>query len=68
MRPDARLLDRGQPRDEDTEGGSQPADESLINRRLKLHLRPSCDIPAYCFAQAKQLILHAFILDSEHES
>ena len=32
--PDARPLDRGQPRDESTEGGTQPADESLINRRL----------------------------------
>ena len=32
--PDARPLDRGKPRDEDTEGGSQPADKSLINRRL----------------------------------
>ena len=32
--PDARPLDRGQPRDESTEGGIQPADESLINRRL----------------------------------
>ena len=31
--PDARPLDRGQPRDEDTEGGTQSADESLINRR-----------------------------------
>lgn len=34
--PDARPLDRGKPRDEDTEGGSQPADKSLINRRLSL--------------------------------
>ena len=32
--PDARPLDRGKPRDEDTEGGTQPADKSLINRRL----------------------------------
>lgn len=34
--PDARPLDRGKPRDEDTEGGNQPADKSLINRRLSL--------------------------------
>ena len=27
---------RGKPRDEDTEGGNQPADKSLINRRLSL--------------------------------
>src|SRR5262249_40275586 len=32
--PDARPLDRGKPRDESTEGGSQPADKSLIDRRL----------------------------------
>src|SRR5271166_3247273 len=34
--PDARPLDQGKPRDEDTEGGDQPADKSLINRRLSL--------------------------------
>jgi hypothetical protein len=38
--PVARPLDRGKPRDEDTEGGSQPADKSLINRRLSLHSQP----------------------------
>src|SRR5579859_303185 len=32
--PDARPLDRGKPRDENTEGGTQPADKSLIDRRL----------------------------------
>ena len=31
-----RLLDRGKPRNEDTEDGNQSADKSLINRRLKL--------------------------------
>ena len=36
LAPDARPLDRGKPRDEDTEGGNQPADKSLINRRLSL--------------------------------
>src|SRR5208283_37432 len=36
LTPDARPLDRGKPRDEDTEGGNQPADKSLINRRLSL--------------------------------
>src|SRR5262249_27789220 len=34
VQPDARPLDRGKPRDEDTEGGTQAADKSLINRRL----------------------------------
>jgi hypothetical protein len=32
--PDARPLDRGKPRDGNTEGGNQPADKSLIDRRL----------------------------------
>ena len=32
--PDAHPLDRGKPRDGSTEGGIQPADESLIDRRL----------------------------------
>ncbi len=32
--PDARPLDREKPRDENTEGGTQPADKSLIDRRL----------------------------------
>jgi len=36
LAPNARPLDRGKPRDENTEGGSQPADKSLINRRLSL--------------------------------
>jgi len=27
LAPDARPLDRGKPRDEDTEGGNQPADK-----------------------------------------
>ena len=36
LAPDARPLDRGKPRDEDTEGGNQPAHKSLINRRLSL--------------------------------
>src|SRR5579863_9681362 len=34
--PDARPLDRGKPRDENTEGGTQPAHKSLIDRRLRL--------------------------------
>jgi hypothetical protein len=40
LTPDARPLDRGKPRDEDTEGGNQPADKSLINRRLSFHSQP----------------------------
>jgi len=31
---DVRSLDGGKPRDEDTEGGNQLADKSLIDRRL----------------------------------
>ena len=39
--PDACLPDKDQPRDEDTEGGSQSADKSLIDRSSQcLHLRP----------------------------
>jgi hypothetical protein len=40
LMPDARPLDRGKPRDEDTEGGNQPADKSLIDRRLSLRSQP----------------------------
>ena len=46
LTPDARPLDRGKPRDEDTEGGNQPADKSLIDRRLKLRSR-LCAAPAF---------------------
>src|SRR5271163_2670503 len=45
--PDARPLDRGKPRDEDTEGGTQPADKSLINRRLQLRPQPCAALLAY---------------------
>jgi hypothetical protein len=53
--PDARPLDRGKPRDEDTEGGNQPADKSLINRRLLLHSQPCAAKPPFadgCLAPA----------------
>ena len=53
--PDARPLDRGKPRDEDTEGGNQPADKSLINRRLSLHSQPCAAMPPFadgCLAPA----------------
>jgi hypothetical protein len=45
LAPDARPLDRGKPRDEDTEGGSQPADKSLINRRLSLRSQRCAALP-----------------------
>jgi hypothetical protein len=66
--PDARPLDRGKPRDEDTEGGNQPADKSLINRRLSLRshsaqLRP---IPADGFLVARVLDC-VRVLDGEHQ-
>jgi hypothetical protein len=41
--PDARPLDSGKPRDEDTED-DQSADKSLINRRLSLHSQPCAAI------------------------
>ena len=51
LAPDARpLLDRGKPRDEDTEGGNQPADKSLINRRFSLALAPSSAQPKPFFS------------------
>ena len=42
--PDVPPLERGKPRDEDTEGGNQPADKSLMNRRLSLHSQPCAAI------------------------
>ena len=62
-------LDRGKPRDEHTEGGNQPADKSLINRRLPPHPQP-CAASIACPASAhpKQSHSHVFILDREHKS
>ena len=67
--PDARPLDRGKPRDEDTEGGNQPADKSLINRRLSLHSQPCAAMPPFahgCLAPAGAP--GACSLDREHKS
>src|SRR5215469_8296409 len=66
--PDARPLDRGKPRDEHTEGGNQPANKSLINRRLPPHPQPcAASIACPAFAPAKQSHSHVFILDREHK-
>ena len=68
--PDDPPLDRGQPRDEDTEGGTQPGDESLINRRHCALPPGSCAAPVYLPApqtRAEQMNNHAFSLDREHE-
>src|SRR6185312_5958098 len=40
--PDARLLDAGKAPRRNTEGGNQPADKSLIDRRLKRSI--SCPV------------------------
>ena len=49
--PDAHPLDRGKLRDEHTECGSQPADKSLINRRLPPHLQLCAAASMnYCYA------------------
>ena len=65
--PDARPLDRGKPRDEDTEGGSQPADKSLINRRLSLHSQPCAAMAFLADGElAEQALNHASPLDREH--
>jgi hypothetical protein len=61
--PDARPLDRGKPRDEDTEGGSQ-----LINRRLSLHSLPCAAMAFLADGElAEQALNHASPLDREHK-
>ena len=66
--PDARPLDRGKPRDEDTEGGSQPADKSLINRRLSLHSQPCAAMAFLADGElAEQALNRASPLDREHK-
>ena len=67
--PDARPLDRGKPRDEDTEGGNQPADKSLINRRLSLRSQ-LCAAQAFLAADGlsvERAFNRAFPLDREHK-
>ena len=67
--PDARPLDRGKPRDEDTEGGNQPADKSLINRRLSLHSQPCAAMAFLADGElAEEALNHASPLDREHKS
>ena len=67
--PDARPLDRGKPRDEDTEGGNQPADKSLINRRLSLHSQPCAAMPPFADGcPAERALNRASPLDREHKS
>jgi hypothetical protein len=64
----ARPLDRGKPRDEDTEGGRQPADKSLINRRLSLHSQPCAAMAFLADGElAEQALNHASPLDREHK-
>ena len=66
--PNARPLDRGKPRDEDTEGGNQPADKSLINRRLSLHSQPCAAMAFLADGElAEQALNRAFSLDREHK-
>jgi hypothetical protein len=66
--PDARPLDRGKPRDEDTEGGNQPADKSLIPRRLALHSGPCTTMagPTHGLL-ARRGVDRALHLDVEHK-
>jgi hypothetical protein len=61
--PHARRAD-----DEDTEGGNQPADKSLINRRLSL--RPQLCAAMVFLADgglAERALNRAFALDREHK-
>ena len=68
--PDARPLDRGKPRDVDTEGGNQPADKSLINRRLSLRSQLCAALPSLAADghPAERALNRAFPLDREHKS
>ena len=69
LAPDARPLDRGKPRDEDTEGGSQPADKSLINRRLSLRSQLCAAIAIIVDGfGAERALTRARPLDREHKS
>ncbi len=64
----ARPPDRGKPRDEDTEGGNQPANKSLINRRLSLHSRPCTAMACPAHGRlARRAINRALLLDGEHK-
>ena len=66
---DCTLLDRGKPRVENTEGGSQSANKSLINRRLSLRSQPCADCAFLTDGhQAARMINHASALDPEHKS
>jgi hypothetical protein len=65
---DARPLDRGKPRDEDTEGANQPADKSLINRRLSLHSQPCAAMAFLADGElAERALNRASPLDREHK-
>ena len=68
LAPDARPLDRGKPRDEDTEGGKQPADKSLINRRLSLRSQLCAAIALLADGGlAERALNRALALDREHK-
>jgi transposase InsO family protein len=61
-------LGRGKPRDEDTEGGIQPANKSLINRRLSLRSQICAAtnlLPDGLFAE--RLVNRPSPLDREHK-
>jgi hypothetical protein len=66
--PDARPLDRGKLRDEDTEGGNQPTDKSLINRRISLHSQPCAAMAFLADGElAERALNRASPLDREHK-
>ena len=68
LAPDARPLDRGKPRDEDTEGGNQPADKSLINRRLSLRSQLCAAMASFADGGlAERALNRVFPLDREHK-
>ena len=62
------LYTRGKPGDEDTEGGNQPADKSLINRRLSLHSQPCAAMAFLADSElAERALNRASLLDREHK-
>ena len=68
LAPDAHPLDRGKPRDEGTEGGNQPADRSLINRRLSLRSQLCAARPFRADGDfAARALNRAQPLDCEHK-
>ena len=68
LRPTPAFQTKDQPRDEDTEGGTQSADKSLINRRLSSAPGPVQLQSSLLLTTKSRPNNHAFTLDREHKS